>query len=74
MSHTIRGNGVELVTIEKIIWWITCPECGEITYGISKRNDWMNLDPCCTNEKCNHRMIMGLTNQYYYEKVQNRCS
>jgi hypothetical protein len=63
----MNKSGVELISEDKIIWWIQCYYCKEFRYGIDKRNAWLNSDPICLNKKCKKykSMIMGLTNPYW---------
>jgi len=59
---------LNFVSKDKILWWITCPKCKTIIYAIDGKNEWLNLDPSCTNPSCelHNDMIMGLENPFFY--------
>jgi len=61
------GSGVTLLKNKKTLWWIMCPTCSRLLYGIAD-NKWMYRDPIC--EKCNH-MVMGLSNPFVNSTQQN---
>ena len=65
-NQAILDSGTALVSESQFLWWLTCPTCDEVMYGLADRT-WMIIDPTCPN--C-HKMVAGITNPYLMIKTE----